>query len=218
MTGLVGSAGTPPLVILSGGWSGDAMLVRLLAASGHIRVLGRVLERPWRRPLRSLSRFLRPGHALLVHPTDLWFHNAVDQDDFDEVTRRAGAAVIALARHRLQDAALSQALCDSPAEVLPRSPRHVTPAEVVVRQRHAARALDWVSRASVQLRFEDDLAGLDSRDATVRRLAGLLDLMPWRAPWEEHPPTHENLWAAVVNGGELATALERIEHALVDAT
>lgn len=208
-----------PFVILTGCWSGERVLVRLLSASGAVRCSGRVLDAPYRRPAAHLRRVLGRAvhgdraHGAVVHPTDLWLTNDLDPAAFVRDLCADGVKVVVLSRRRQEDSGLSRALCGRHGELLPCRAGYVHADEVAVYADHGRRAKEWldgVVPGALQAVFEDHLTDNEARSATADRLARFLDLPGWEAPAEPEPPTTEALWRRVANPDQLRSGLQAL--------
>lgn len=204
-------------VVLSSGWAGESLLVRLLSAGGHVRIGGHVLEDPVRAPAKRVRDAVRATgddrcRGVLVQPHHLWLRNGVDPDAFVAALVDDGIVVLSLRRSDHVDRGLSRALCGPRAEVLPTSARLVDASDVAVFAKEDELAAEWfgsvVPEEELRLVFETDLATDGARAATAERLARRLALGSAPAPPPEPDvPTHEALWARVQDAGRLQQRL-----------
>ncbi len=222
--GLAQTVGVPPsgLVVLSSGWSGDRVLVRLLSSGGAVRVVGQPLDRPVRDPAGLVRRVLagRPGgplRAAIILPHHLWLLNDLDATAFVAGLREEGHTVLCLARRHAEDRGLSLALCGPRSEVLPRARRHVDAADVALYAHENQLAVEWfgevVPDPTLHLVFEDDLATPAARAASTRRLSEVLGLAGWDAAPDREVPDNDSLWQAVAQPEQLRAALDQLQAA-----
>lgn len=215
-------SGHPGLVVLSAGWAGDRVLVRLLSAAGGVRCAGDALADPVPDPAAHLRSVLRRGDhrvgAAVVLPHHLWLRNSLDASPFVADLVADGVLVLTLSRRTSDDRGLSLALCGPVTEVLPSAPRQVDAGEVALYSQENDFAREWFAAldlpAEQHLVFEDDLADAGARDATLARVAPLLDLPPAPAPPEAEVPDHAALWAKVANEGSLREGLAQLRQAV----
>jgi len=208
-----------PFVILTGCWSGERVLVRLLAAGGTVRCSGRVLGTPHRRPAAHLRQVLRRAahgdlaHGAVLHPTDLWLTNDLDPAAFVRDLLADGVQTVVLSRRRHEDSGLSRVLCGRHGELLPYRARFVDADEVAVHADHGRLAKAWLDEVvpgALQTVFEDHLAHHEARSATAARFMASLNLPGWEPPAEPEPPTTEALWRRVANPDLLRNGLEAL--------
>lgn len=209
---------TRGLVVLSAGWSGDRVLVRLLAAEGAMRVVGYALDRPVPDPSGHLRRALDRGDGrltgVLVMPHHLWLTNGLDADGFVADLLMDGIAVVSLARSDSVDRGVSRCLCGPVSEVLPSEARKLDAGDTAIYAQESDFASQWfetvVPDPANRIVFEDDLATVPGRQALVARLADLLHLSPWQAPPDRELPDHNALWEMVANADELRQHVDQI--------
>jgi len=212
----------PGLVVLSAGWAGDRVLVRLLSARGGVRFVGHALADPVPDPAAHLRAALRRGDervgAAVVLPHHLWLRNGLDASPFVADLVAEGTLVLTLSRRMSDDRGLSLALCGPTTEVLPSAPRQVDAGEVALYSQENDFAREWFAelglRAEHHIVFEDDLAGAADRERTLARIAALLDLPSGPAPPDAEVPDHATLWALAANEGSLRAGLAQLRQAV----
>ena len=212
------------LLVVTPGWSGERVLVRLLSATGAIRVVGRPLARATTQPVVVLRERLRSRGitrpCALVTPLDIslmaW------ADPIAVLTELAADGVVVLSLHRAsaEDRGLSRAVCGPEVEVLPPGPMALDAAEVIAFRDEGAEAAGVIAAAGTvvaeRLLFEDDLEVATGRQAAVERIARTLGLDPWPAPPEHEIPARASLWARVSDPAALRAGLDGIA-AVLDA-
>lgn len=113
-----------PLVVLTSGWCGERVLIRLLSANGTVRSSGSWLSVARRSPADRLRHLLSARtddavHLVLVRAADLFAINNLDPYEDVARLRDDGIAVMSLMRRSPEDTGLSQSLCGPDGEVIP---------------------------------------------------------------------------------------------------
>jgi hypothetical protein len=211
-------------VVLISGWAGEQVLVRLLAASGSVRIRGQVLADPVREPAAHLRGALEAaatdGRAggVLVQAHHLWLRNRLDPDAFVADLIDDGIVVLSLHRSSHVDRGLSRALCGPRWEVLPFGVQVVDAGAVAVFAKEDEYAAEWFPRvvpdAGLRLVFEDDLLTAGARARALGRLARSLDLDLDAPGPARHPdpavPAHDELWRRVADPDRLRADLSAL--------
>jgi hypothetical protein len=202
-------------VVLSAGWSGDRVLVRLLSATGGVRMMGHVLGRPVPDPGGHLRRAVASQdgriRGAVVLPHHLWLVNELDAVKFVASLVADGIVVVTLARRSAEDRGLSLALCGPVTEVLPSAPRQIDAGDVALYAQQSDDAVTWFEQVrpnpADRFVFEDDLLSAESRQESVRRVAERLQLPPWDAPPDAEIPDGGALWGLVANAEDVRAHL-----------